>query len=365
MRRDCANTGRRRDRHTGLVAVLSLASLLLVPCLASAQQIGGTVTDPSGAVLPGVTVEARSPALIEQVRTVVTNEAGQYLIVALEPGVYSVTFTLTGFRTVVREGVKLTTGFTANIDTQLPVGAVAETVTVTGASPVVDVRNVEQRQVMSRDVMDDIPSGKSITGYGLLVPGMVGGEHWGTPLAQDQGGMSVQSRQRMSIHGGNHEDQQLELNGLDVGDAFSQGANLSFFPDTNFEEMAFQYSGNSPVKAPPPPVGECGAAASARATVAKGAGSTWRSRGPGPNGSRPAIHAFRSKSATPITTATWQPLRRQARSSRKSGSSFRPTSRSTSNRHLQQRASAELVPIERIAGHGRQWAAPAAAQSVR
>ena len=84
-----------------------------------------------------------------------TNEAGQYLVVALEPGVYSVTFTLAGFRTVVREGVKLSTGFTANIDTQLPVGSVAETVTVTGASPVVDVRSVEQRQVMSRDVMDD------------------------------------------------------------------------------------------------------------------------------------------------------------------------------------------------------------------
>ena len=153
-----ARTTPRFGQHVWLAA-LAAGIVCLVPGLASAQQIGGTVTDPSG--------------------------------------------------------------------------------------PVVDVRSVEQRQVMSRDVMEDIPSGKSITGYGLLVPGMVGAEHWGTPLAQDQGGMSVQSRQRMSIHGGNHEDQQLELNGLDVGDAFSQGANLSFFPDANFEEMAFQYSGNS------------------------------------------------------------------------------------------------------------------------
>jgi hypothetical protein len=232
-------------RQNVWLVALAAGIVCLIPSLVSAQQIGGTVTDSTGAILPGVTVEARSPALIEQVRTVVTNEAGQYLIVALEPGVYTVTFTLPGFRIVVREGVKLSTGFTANINAQLPVGSVEETVTVTGASPVVDVRNVEQRQVMNREIMDEIPSGKSITGYGLLVPGMVGGEHWGTPLAQDQGGMSVQSRQRMSIHGGNHEDQQLELNGLDVGDAFSQGTNLAFFPDTNFEEMAFQYSGNS------------------------------------------------------------------------------------------------------------------------
>ena len=228
-----------------LLVVVAATVASLIPGLARAQQIGGTVTDSTGALLPGVTVEARSPALIEQVRTVVTNDAGQYLIVALETGVYTVTFTLPGFRTVVREGVRLSTGFTADIDAQLSVGAVQETVTVTSASPIVDVRNVEQRTTMNQEVIDGIPSGKSITGYGLLVPGMVGGEHWGTPLAQDQGGMSVQSRQRMSIHGGTHTDQQLDLNGLDVGDAFSQGANLAFFPDTNFQEMAYQYSGNS------------------------------------------------------------------------------------------------------------------------
>ena len=130
--------------------------------------------------------------------------------------------------------------FTATVDIELRVGDVGETITDTGASPVVDVQNVQQLQVMDREVIDSIPTGKSITGYGLLVPGMVGGESWGTPLAQDSGGMSVQSRQRMRIHGGDHEDQQLELNGLDVGDAFSQGANLGFFPDTNMEEMVLQ-----------------------------------------------------------------------------------------------------------------------------
>ncbi len=241
----------RNDRpwYRALTKVLASATLfvclLAIPSSTAAQQIAGTVTDTTDAVLPGVTVEARSPALIEQVRTVTTNDQGQYVIAGLQAGVYSVTFTLTGFRTVVREGVKISQGFTAAINGQLAVGSVSETVTVTAASPVVDLRNVNQQAVMSREVIDSIPSGKSITGYGLLVPGMVGGEHWGTPLGQDQGGMSVQSRQRMSIHGGNHEDQQLDLNGMDVGDAFSQGANLAFFPDTNMQEMQFQFSGNA------------------------------------------------------------------------------------------------------------------------
>ena len=241
---DTSPSGRWRLGLAALAAVS--ACLLLAPSPAGAQgsAIGGTVSDSTGGVLPGVTVEARSPLLIEQVRTAVTDGSGQYRIIALEPGTYSVTFSLPGFSTVIREGIDLSIGFTANVDIQLSVGDIQETVTVSGASPVVDIQNVEQRQVMSREVIDSIPTGKSITGYGLLVPGMVGGESWGTPLSQDTGGMSVQSRQRLSIHGGNHEDQQLEINGLDVGDALSQGANLSFFPDTNMEEMAFQYSGN-------------------------------------------------------------------------------------------------------------------------
>ncbi len=235
----------RRAHIPAWTFVAGLVYLLAIPGLASAQEISGTVSDTTGAVLPGVTVEAASPALIEKVRTVTTNDQGQYSIVGLQAGTYTVTFTLSGFSAVVREGVRLTVGFTADINAKLAVGSVSETITVAGASPVVDLRNVNQQQVMSREVIDSIPSGKSITGYGLLVPGMVGGEHWGTPLGQDQGGMSVQSRQRMSIHGGNHEDQQLDLNGLDVGDAFSQGANLAFFPDTNMEEMQFQFSGNA------------------------------------------------------------------------------------------------------------------------
>ncbi|MCY4600717.1 MAG: TonB-dependent receptor [Acidobacteria bacterium] len=221
---------------------LVLAILLLIPGIAGAQQIGGTVTDTTGGVLPGVTVEARSDALIEGVRSAITDGNGQYLIVALAVGDYDVTYSLPGFGTVVREGVELSSGFTANIDIQLSVGDIAETITVSGATPVVDIQNVEQRQIMDREVIDSIPTGKSFQSYALLVPGMGGYDGYLTGLAQDQGGISGQTLQRLAIHGGNQEDQQLEINGMDVGDSLTQGANYSVFPDSNFEELAFNYS---------------------------------------------------------------------------------------------------------------------------
>src|SRR5262249_12999507 len=112
----------RRPRRLGFVPLaVRVACLVLIPTLASAQRIAGTVTDMTGGVLPGVTVEARSPALIEQVRITVTDARGQYLIVALEPGVYSVAYHLGGFGRLVREGIELSTGFTATIDVQLSV----------------------------------------------------------------------------------------------------------------------------------------------------------------------------------------------------------------------------------------------------
>jgi len=121
-----------------------LLSTLLVPLSASAQQaqasgIAGVVKDASGAVLPGVTVEAASPALIERVRTVVTDGEGRYNIVDLRPGPYTVTFSLGGFSTVKREGIELSAGFTATVNADLQVGTLAETVTVTGATPLVDI----------------------------------------------------------------------------------------------------------------------------------------------------------------------------------------------------------------------------------
>ena len=131
-------------RQQEIACFVTVSSLLFLPAAAWAQTLGsgaiaGVVRDTSGAVLPGVSVEASSPALIEKVRTVVTNTQGRYQIVDLRPGVYTVTFTLAGFATVRREGLELTTGFTATVDAEMKVGAIEETVTVSGASPVVAV----------------------------------------------------------------------------------------------------------------------------------------------------------------------------------------------------------------------------------
>src|SRR5882672_6903304 len=138
------------------LAWLLFAGCMLLPATAWAQadtgSIAGVVRDPSGAVMPGVTVEAASPALIEKVRVVTTDGQGLYRIVDLRPGTYTVTFTLPGFGTVRREGIALTTGFTANVNAEMKVGALEETVTVTGESPVVDTQNVQQQQTLSREI---------------------------------------------------------------------------------------------------------------------------------------------------------------------------------------------------------------------
>src|SRR5439155_15211585 len=137
----------RKTTFSSAAAVL----MLLVPCVARAQSaIAGLVKDATGAVLPGVTVEAASTALIEKVKTVTSNESGQYRIVDLRPGVYAVTFTLSGFTTVVRDGIVLEANFTAPINVEMKVGTIAETVTVTGESPVVDVQTSARRQVDSQ-----------------------------------------------------------------------------------------------------------------------------------------------------------------------------------------------------------------------
>src|SRR5688500_6309684 len=129
------------------------APLARVPSLAAAQtQITGTVTDTSGATLPGVTVEASSTALIERARAVVTDAAGQYRLVDLRPGVYSVTFTVSGFSTFKREGVELPDNFVATINAEMRLGSLEETIVVTGESPIVDVQSVRRVTVLGGEI---------------------------------------------------------------------------------------------------------------------------------------------------------------------------------------------------------------------
>ena len=149
-------------RFLAPLAAATLA-LVLLPAAARAQStIAGVVRDTSGAVLPGVTVDAKSPVLIEKTRSVVTDGEGRYTIVDLRPGTYDVTFTLPGFNAFRREGVIVTTDVAVPINAEMRVGAIEETITVTGASPVVDVQNTAKTQVMTRDMIDTIPSARNM-----------------------------------------------------------------------------------------------------------------------------------------------------------------------------------------------------------
>jgi len=158
----------------GITAAIFVALWVLVlPSAAHAQStIAGVVKDASGAVLPGVTVEASSDVLIERARSVITDAAGQYKIVDLRPGVYVVTFTLAGFQTFRRDGLELPSSFTATVNADLRVGGLEETLTVTGESPIVDVQSTVHTQVLSRDLLDAVPTGRTIQGVGQLVVGI-------------------------------------------------------------------------------------------------------------------------------------------------------------------------------------------------
>jgi hypothetical protein len=150
----------RRTSLASLVVYLALAGLLW-PAESDAQQasgIAGTARDASGGVLPGVTVEASSPALIEKDRVAVSDSEGRYNIVDLRPGTYTVIFTLPGFTTFRREGIVLSAGFTATVNADLQVGTVEETITVTGETPLVDTQNVRRQTVISDEMLDTLPT---------------------------------------------------------------------------------------------------------------------------------------------------------------------------------------------------------------
>src|SRR5215207_6458690 len=148
-------------------AFATLVALMALPSLAHAQSvITGVVKDTSGAVLPGVTVEAASEALIEKVKSAVTDGEGVYRIVDLRPGTYTVTFSLPGFQTLVRDQLELPSEFTMTINGDLRVGGLEESITVSGDSPVVDVQSAVHTQVLNREAIDAIPTGRTIQGLG-------------------------------------------------------------------------------------------------------------------------------------------------------------------------------------------------------
>ena len=215
-------------RPTRLVKLgILLAWINGISAVAAAQNTGiaGTVRDTSGAVLPGVTVEASSAALIEKVRTVVTDEQGLYAIVDLRPGIYTVTFTLPGFSTVKHEGIELTSSFTATVNAEFRIGTLEETVTVTGESPAVDIRNVVQQKVLTDEVREALPTGRSMLAMSEIIPGIsvVTGTR---PSAHDVAGTS-DVRGASTIHGGRPGDYMMQFDGAPITLAGS-GAQQAF-----------------------------------------------------------------------------------------------------------------------------------------
>jgi hypothetical protein len=217
--------------------------MALVPALAHAQaSITGVVRDPSGAVLPGVTVEASSPALIEKVRSVVTDGSGQYRIIDLRPGTYTVVFSLSGFSTVRREGIELTGTFVATIDVDLRVGSLEETITVTGESPIVDVQRTTQQRVFDQQVIEQIPAGRSHINMVVLIPGLAAAQPGRGALA-DVGGTNNLQNTTFTIHGGRTSDTRLQLDGVRLGNVLSGGEFSNFVPDTgSTQEVAVDYA---------------------------------------------------------------------------------------------------------------------------
>ena len=223
-------------RVVGLV-VAALAVLVLLPAVARAQSvITGVAKDTSGAVLPGVTVEAASDVLIEKVKSVVTDGEGVYRIVDLRPGTYAVTFTLPGFQTYKRDGLLLPAEFTMTINAEMTVGALEETITVSGDAPVVDVTTAVHSQVLNREAIDAIPTGRTIQGLGQLIVGV-------SLSLPDTGGARAMQQTYMSTHGMTAANNTVMVDGMIVNGLQADGAVQSYFNDAMNQEVSYQTSG--------------------------------------------------------------------------------------------------------------------------
>ncbi len=216
------------------VALLVFVGLLPSSAIAQAT-LTGVVKDASGAVLPGATVEASSPALIEKVRTAITDGTGQYRIEDLRPGTYTVTVSLSGFSTYKREGIELSGTFTATINADLKVGTIAETVTVTGETPVVDVQSAAREITLSTDVVKSIPTVRSYNAMVIVVPGVV------TNLNDTVTGTSTT---QFPIHGGRNNEGRLTIDGLNIGNPPGGNQPPAYIADVgNAQEVTFITSG--------------------------------------------------------------------------------------------------------------------------
>ena len=225
--------------RTGYVAaVFVLLTLLFAPSAHAQSAITGVVKDTSGAVLPGVTVEAASDVLIERTRSAVTDGSGAYRIVDLRPGTYVVTFTLPGFQTTKREGLELPANFTSTVNADLTVGSLEESISVTGASPVVDVNTNQTTQVLPRDVLDAVPSARTIQSLGQLVVGVA-------LSSPDVGGSRAMQQTYFAVHGVGASGTMVMVDGLITNGTMGDGAVQAYHNEAMIQEAVYQTAGGS------------------------------------------------------------------------------------------------------------------------
>ncbi len=223
-----------------LAGLLITVALMSWPSAAWAQgadsTITGVVRDTSGAVLPGVTVEAASPALIDKVRTVVTDSEGLYRIVDLRPGAYTVTFTLPGFKTFKRDGMDLAANFTATINADLTVGALEETVTVSGEAPIVDVQRTQQQVQFERETLQSLPGTGRITGLAAVIPGAT----LANATTYSVGGVDDSAQLRFRVHGAPEADAIVDGTNQAIGSLVS---GVFIYNQLTFQEVVVETGG--------------------------------------------------------------------------------------------------------------------------
>src|SRR5438876_3813847 len=220
---------------------LAILVLLLIPATAFAQAtLAGTVRVTSGAVLPGVTVEASSPALIEKTRSAVTDGTGQYRIISLQPGTYAITFTLAGFSTVKRDGIELTGTFVATVNADMKVGALAETITVTGETPVVDVQTAKREVVMNQATIQTLPATRAAGAILNATPGLIvdtNGPALSPTMTFFNAHSSAQNAGSVAGEG------RMAINGMTVAAARSGGVSSYVYDTPNSQEIAITIGG--------------------------------------------------------------------------------------------------------------------------
>jgi len=220
-----------------IIRTLLLAGVVaILPSAAWAQaSLAGTVKDASGAVLPGVTVEASSPVLIEKARTATSDASGQYRIESLQPGTYTVAFSLAGFSTLKRDGVEMSGTGVIKIDADMKVGGVAETVTVSGETPVVDVQSTRRDVTLDNETMRNLPSVRSYSYLLTAVPGLQTNNNnvnTGPVFAI------------FPIHGGRGVESRLTVDGLNISNPPGGNQPSNYVADTgNAQEVTMTTSG--------------------------------------------------------------------------------------------------------------------------